>query len=230
MPPDGITPVDHSMELPEQSETGDRQPESLLSHVRPLMSLSDEQAMRRVQADGDRRAFGLLVRRWREPIRRLCTRMTGDPHRGEDLAQETFARLLERAASYRHDARFSTFLWRVAVNLCLDERRRMQRRPESPLDAGEERGAAAHSGRASSELSPPARLARRERAEGVKRALSRLPETYRAVVVLRHYEGLKFREIAEVLSIPLGTVKSRMAEALNRLARMLSPDLAEETP
>jgi RNA polymerase sigma-70 factor (ECF subfamily) len=186
------------------------------------LSLTDEEAMLRLQRDGDRRAFGLIVRRWEGPIFRLCARMTGDLHRGEDLAQTAFARLFEKAGAYRHGGRVSTFLWRIAVNLCLDEQRRSGRRPTEPLD-----GLTAGCEPASDLPSPSAAAARHERAELVRRALERLSERTRAVVVLRHYEGLKFREIAEVLDIPVGTVKSRMADALDRLSALLGPALGD---
>ena len=99
-----------------------------------MFSLTDEQAMWRVQTQDDHRAFALLVERWEGTIWRLCTRMTGDPHRGEDLKQETFARLFEKRKQYRPNARFSTYVWRIALNLCYDELRRRQRRNESSLE------------------------------------------------------------------------------------------------
>lgn len=190
-----------------------------------LFSLSDEEAMVRVREQDDPGAFAVLVERWEGRIQRLCTRMTGDPQRGEDLAQETFARLFAARRTYRQDARLSTFLWRIALNLCYDERRRTNRRPESLLEREDGRGLDAV---AAAEDPPDVVVAGRERAEAVREALSRLPEHYRAVVVLRHYQGLKFREIAEVLGVPQGTVKSRMSEALSRLARLLGPVLKEE--
>jgi len=150
--------------------------------------------------------------------------MVGDSHRGEDLAQETFASLFSRRKHYEPVARFSTFVWRVAVNLCYDELRRLQRRRELSLDAeDEEAGTAADTPEASG-APPDVAVEDKEQAEMVRKALLCLPEEHRAVVVLRHYEGLKFREVAEVLGIPEGTVKSRMARALSRLARQL--DLA----
>jgi RNA polymerase sigma-70 factor (ECF subfamily) len=190
---------------------------------RPALSLTDEEAMLRVQQSADRRAFGLLMRRWEAPIFRLCARMSGDVHRAEDLTQTAFARLFERAGSYRQGARLSTFLWRIAVNLCLDEQRRAGRRSTEPLD-GPGLGREPVSGLPS----PSAIAAQRERAELVRRALGRLSDGTRAVVVLRHYEGLKFREIAEVLEVPVGTVKSRMADALDRLSALLRPALGDE--
>src|SRR5437879_6528064 len=95
-----------------------------------LFSQTDEEAMWRVKVHDDHREFARLVQRWEEPIRRLCARMTGDPHRGEDLKQETFARLFEKRKDYEPTGRFSTYLWRIALNLCYDELRRRERRPE----------------------------------------------------------------------------------------------------
>jgi RNA polymerase sigma-70 factor (ECF subfamily) len=194
----------------------------MIATVASLFTLSDEQAMWRVQSQDDASAFAQLVARWEEPIRRLCARMIGDEHRAEDLAQETFARLFARRQTYRPTARFSTFLWRIALNLCFDELRRSQRRSESSLDEATEDVAARLEILADPAPAPDALLLAQERAELVRLAMLRLPDTYRAVVALRHYENLKFREIAAVLEIPEGTVKSRMAEALNQLNHQLS--------
>jgi RNA polymerase sigma-70 factor (ECF subfamily) len=201
---------------------------SLFATVSSLFTITDEQAMWRVQASDDAHAFAQLVRRWEGPIQRLCTRMLGDEHRGEDLAQETFARLFAKRKDYQPTGRFSTFLWRMALNLCYDELRRIKRRPELALDE-DNLGEAA-------DLAPFTRvepgadtvLLQREEGEIVRQAVLQLSEAYRSVVVLRHYENLKFREIAEVLSIPEGTVKSRMAEALSQLHRILAHVFEEE--
>lgn len=187
----------------------------------PLFALSDEQAMRRVQRRDDGQAFALLVRRWEQPIRRLCLQMTGDIHRAEDLAQETFAQLFFHRHRYRGESRFSTFLWRIAVNQCLNERRAVERRRESSLDDESGQTYATVHTMTSSARSPSAVVENEERAEMLRQALLRLPETHRVVVVLRHYENLKFREIADALDLPEGTVKSRMADALTQLARWL---------
>ena len=194
-----------------------------------LVRLSDEQAMERVRSRDDPSAFALLVRRWEGPIRRLCARMIGDAHRAEDLAQEAFARLFARRKHYQPVARFSTFIRRIAVNLCYDELRRRRRRSECPLEDDGDAPAAGDCLTASGE-EPDAVAAQKEQADLVRAAVLRLPEHYRAVVVLRHYEGLKFREIAEVLEIPPGTVKSRMAEALSRLAREPQLGRAADAP
>jgi RNA polymerase sigma-70 factor, ECF subfamily len=192
-----------------------------------LFAPTDEQLVWRMQQQDDSAAFGELAQRWEQPIRRLCERMTGDAHKAQDLAQDVFARVFARRMEFRPDGKFSTFLWRVALNLCYDELRRRQRRGEFSLDELIADDAIALPDEA---LSPSARLEERERGEAVRAVLQRLPEHYRAVVVLRHYEGLKFREIAEVLNIAEGTVKSRMSEALDQLAVLLkefNPPAAE---
>jgi len=182
--------------------------------------------MWRVSTQDDHHEFARLMKRWEDPIWRLCTRMTGDPHRAEDLRQETFLRLFERRKEYQVRGRFSTYLWRIALNLCYDELRRQERRREFVRDQepGEAPGEAPDC--AAEGPGPDARAAQQEEGELVRQALGRLPEIYRTVVVLRHYEDMKLAKIAEILEIPEGTVNSRMAEALARLSRMLEPKLA----
>ena len=185
-----------------------------------FLSISDEQAMWRVQMEDNAEAFALLVQRWQGPIQNLCTRMLGDGHRGEDLAQEAFTKVFTRRKDYVPSGKFSTFLWRVALNLCYDELRRRNRRRETSLDAGIENLEPAPA----DELAPDASLVRDETSERVRAALMKIPETYRSVLILRHYEDLKFREIGEVLGIPEGTVKSRMAEGLTQLGRLVDSE------
>ena len=179
--------------------------------------------MWRVRSNDDAEAFAELVNKWQGSIQRLCVRMLGDSHRGEDLAQEAFARLYAKRADYQPAARFSTYLWRVAMNLCYDELRRLKRRPENSLESFDtEEPFSLLDAHAAVEETPESEIQNREQAELVREALQKLPEHYRAVVVLRHYEDLKFREIADVLDIPEGTVKSRMAEGLQQLSEILT--------
>src|SRR5438094_1040977 len=200
---------------------------SKITFLSSLFSMTDEQAMGRVQAQDDPRAFARLVERWEEPICRLCARMTGDPHRGEDLKQDTFARVFEKRKSFRPTARFSTWLWRIALNLCYDELRRINRRGESPLVADGTESIAAPREFVAETPAPDAQLAEQEEGELVRRALLQLPDIYRGALVLRHYENLKLREIAEILEIPEGTVNSRLAEGLVQLTRILDPQFDE---
>jgi RNA polymerase sigma-70 factor (ECF subfamily) len=194
---------------------------SVLQTVRDLFAPADEQLMWRVQAQDDAAAFGTLVGRWQAPIQRLCTRLTGDEHRAEDLTQEVFARLFAHRKSYQADRKFATYLWRIALNHCYRDLGRARHRFERPLPP------AGHGERPVTELladhqpAPDEALADAETAATVRRALAALPEHLRTILVLRHYENLKFREIADVLEIPEGTVKTRMTEALRQLAGRL---------
>jgi RNA polymerase sigma-70 factor (ECF subfamily) len=197
--------------------------------ITSLFVASDEQTMWRVKMQDDPQAFARLMARWEAPIQHLCARMTGDPHRAEDLKQTAFARVFARRADWQPSGKFSTFIWRIALNLCHDELRKTRRRGECSIEALEDADGSAAELFAADDPLPDAEADARERGELVRRAMQELPAHYRAVVVLRHYEQLKFHEIAEVLGIPEGTAKSRMAEALTQLNRRLK-HLNEDTP
>jgi RNA polymerase sigma-70 factor (ECF subfamily) len=188
---------------------------------RSLLGRTDEQLMWRVKTEGDQEAFAGLVGRWQKPIHALCTRMTGDRDLAEDLTQTAFTRLFASRQRWEGASKFSTYLWRVAINLCHDEARKSWRRNECSLDLVEDEESGELQVHAASDLPPDAQAEARERNEIVREALLKLDPRYREVVVLKHYEGLRFHEIATVLGIPEGTVKSRMAEGLNRLNKLL---------
>src|SRR5882762_800129 len=151
--------------------------------LRSLFAISDEQAMWRVQSQDDERAFAQLVRRWEGPIQRLGARMTGDMHRGEDLAQETFARVFAKRKDYQPSGKFSTWLWRIALNLCYDELRRLKRRSEASLDDGGE-VFGADEAFVAPEPPPDRSMVEQERGKLVRQALMKLPQAYRSVLVM----------------------------------------------
>jgi len=193
-----------------------------------LFAPSDEQAMWRVKSRDDPAAFAQLVRHWEKPIRNLCARMIGDVHRAEDLAQDVFARVFARRKQYQPEGKFSTWLWRIALNRCYDELRRTRRHNERSLES--ELGAETNlEVPLAPEPMPDDAAVMNESAALVREALLTLGESHRSVVVLRHYQDLKFREIADALGIPEGTAKSRMAEAMSQLARLLQPVFEEES-
>lgn len=186
--------------------------------------------MWRVKHEDDPEAFAELVQRWQRPLLNLCTRMVGDAHRAEDLTQEAFARLFAKRKTYEARSKLSTFLWRITLNICYDELRRHRRRGELPLEPETDGDAPPPPETQCPLPGPHEDLVGQERAAVVRDALQRLGEPYRAVLILRHYEGLKFREIADVLDIPEGTVKSRMAEGLTQLQKLLQPMVRESAP
>jgi RNA polymerase sigma-70 factor (ECF subfamily) len=197
-----------------------------LTSLLPLFPMTDEQAMWRVQTANDHAAFVQLVQRWEQPILHLCTRMTGDLQQGEDLKQEAFTRIFVRRKDFRQGSKFSTWLWRIALNLCYDELRKRHRHGESSLEAAADDSE--HAREFVSELPSPDLLsASREECELVRRALLRLPEARRAALVLRYCEGLKLREVADILEIPETTASSRIAVGLAQITRLLEAQFDE---
>ena len=178
--------------------------------------------MLHVRDTADHAAFTQLLRRWEVPISRLCIRITRDQHRGEDLAQETFTRLFANRHTYQPGGKFSTWLWRIALNTCREETRRPRYRHERPLAADD------HPPDHSIDAHPHHHAENTERATLIHAALSQLSELQRTILLLREYEQLKFREIADILTLPEGTVKWHMAEALTQLSHHLKPTLSEE--
>jgi RNA polymerase sigma-70 factor (ECF subfamily) len=163
---------------------------------------------------GDRGAFGQLVRRHREGVINVVYRMCGDANLAEDTAQEAFIRAWQHLPSYRPRSPFRNWLYRIATNAALDVLRRERDTVDMeavPL--------------ANSDDGPEAALEKQERGERVRQAVLALPEASRAVLVLREYEGLSYKEIADTLGIPLGTVMSRLNYARNRLRESLTPYL-----
>ena len=186
------------------------------------MEKSDEALMLQLQA-GDLHAFDILVKRWEQPLLNYCYRMVNDITLAEDLRQEVFLRVYRSAMTYRPTAQFSTWMYRIATNLCLDTLAKRQRRKEMPLDAylkSEYEGLDERFIDPSE--APDATVLKKEIESRVRSALACLPEDQRIVVIMRHYHDLKFQEIAEILERPISTIKSRMAAGLERLSKMLS--------
>ncbi len=157
---------------------------------------------------GDGEAFETLYGRYRRRLYNFVLRHVQDEALAEDLFQETFLRLLRAAPRWQPRARLSTWLYRVALNLCIDQGRR--RREEAlPEDAAE--------AIAGDEPGPQGALEAAEAAAWLRARVAELPAEQRAVLLLRVYEGLEEREVAEIVGCPLGTVKSRLHYALRRL-------------
>jgi RNA polymerase sigma-70 factor (ECF subfamily) len=171
-----------------------------------LMGRDDPDLIRRWQG-GDEDAFADLVRRWQAPVARFLARLAGRADLVPDLCQEVFLRVYLARARYREAGAFATWLYRIALNVGRDALRRHRRDPR-PL----------------AEADPPAapglaeaHCEQQELADAVTAALAELPAPLREVLVLRHYEGLSFEEIARLLGAPASTLKSRFAAALGRL-------------
>jgi RNA polymerase sigma-70 factor (ECF subfamily) len=176
---------------------------------------------------GDEVAFAELMRRHRGPIVNYVHRLIGDRDRAEDLAQEVFLRVYRHAGTYRVTARFTTWLYTIASNLGKNElRNRARRRNMSMEDAPRElQQEDYHLGTREDFLAPDRVTDLNDRQRKVRRAIDSLPEHFRMMLVLRDLEGFAYEEIASMLELPLGTVKSRINRARLEFKRRVEPML-----
>jgi RNA polymerase sigma-70 factor, ECF subfamily len=176
--------------------------------------VSDEIIVERALT-GDAEAFGEIVRRWERRIFALTYGMLGREEDARDATQETFLAAFRNLRGFRGEAKVSSWLHRIAVNQCISRQRRARVRSESALDDEEERHASSF---ATPLTHSPARVAEhRQETAAVRRAINSLPVELRQVVVMKEFEELTFREIADALELPLSTVKSRLYTALKQL-------------
>jgi RNA polymerase sigma-70 factor (ECF subfamily) len=182
-----------------------------------LTKPTDIDLMLRARA-GETAAFHELVRRYRAPLRCFFAALLADRSLADDFVQETFLRLWLARERYEPAGKFSTYLFQIGRHYWLNQRKKQ--RPEVGLDLCEEDALASRV----TGTQPEAMLLQRYRDARVRRAIDALPEHYRVVFTLSHFDGLKYAEIACQLGIPVGTVKSRMSEAVRRLRAALTPD------
>ena len=166
---------------------------------------------------GDAEAFGELVRRWERRIFALTYGMLGREEDARDATQETFLAAFRNLRGFRGEAKVSSWLHRIAVNQCISRQRRAKVRSESALDDDNEAGSFA----VPVSESPVRVVEGRQETLAVRRAINSLPLELRQVVVMKEFEELTFREIADALDLPLSTVKSRLYTALRQLQMRL---------
>src|SRR6266487_3849176 len=186
----------------------------------PVIERVSDHALLAASEAGDEDAFAELVGRYRNQITSYIYRMTNDYEEAVDLAQETFVRLYRAAGRYQTTHAFSTYLYRIATNLAISELRKRKRRRLvsltgllNPGDGGE----AVDFNPADERPLQDVNLVETERREAISRAISTLPEKYRAPLVLRDVQGKSYDEIAAILATSEGTVKSRINRARNFL-------------
>ena len=183
------------------------------------MTCTDEELVARSNG-GDPDSFNELIRRWERPIYALAYRQIGREEDARDVCQETFLRAYRALNGFRGQAKFSSWLYRIAINLCRDWMRRERRTPvmQAPEDVDLMDLAAAREPSESIED----RIARNDLARAVERAMAVLPEEQRSAIVLKEYHGLTFQEIADLVGCPLSTVKTRLYQGLTVLRRELA--------
>ena len=163
--------------------------------------------------NGDPTAFNLLVERWQDKIHRFVYRYLPDNDEANEITQKTFIKAYQRMDTLDEAGKFSPWIYKVANNLCLDELKRAGRKRSVPLDLKRIEKV--------SNTTPATDFENKELAELLNRALLQLPDEQRSVVILKQYEGLTFREIAEILEVPENTVKSRMYYGLKAMRNRL---------
>ena len=176
------------------------------------MTRTDEELVARATA-GDLDSFNQLVSRWERPIYALAYRTLGREEDARDVVQEAFLRAYRGLRGFKGEAKFSSWLYRITLNLCRDWIRRERRAPivqvpegVDPVDLADEH--------VSPTESVEDLVARREMSEAVARAMAELPEEQRTAILLKEYHGLTFQEIADMLDCPLSTVKTRLYQGL----------------
>jgi RNA polymerase sigma-70 factor (ECF subfamily) len=182
------------------------------------MTWTDEELVARSQR-GDVDSFNQLILRWERPIYALAYRVIGREEEARDVCQEAFLRAFRALPGFRGQAKFSSWLYRITLNLCRDWIRRQRRAPVSqlPEDTDVIEMAAARGPVESIEDL----VARRELSAVVEEAMAHLPEEQRTAIILKEYHGMTFQEIADLQGCPLSTVKTRLYQGLSVLRRQL---------
>jgi RNA polymerase sigma-70 factor (ECF subfamily) len=176
------------------------------------MGRSDEELVEACQA-GETSAFDVLVARWEDRIRGAAYRFLGSEEEARDVAQEAFLKAYRALGGFKREARFSSWLYQIATNLCRDRLRRRRTRGTVSLEALEETGPVIMDPRPGADE----RLQQLDLGRVVRRAVEALPEEQRVVVILKEYQELTFLEIAQALDVPLSTVKTRLYRGLGQL-------------
>ncbi len=190
------------------------------------MTLTDEELVARAKA-GDLDSFNQLVSRWERPIYALAYRTLGREEDARDVVQEAFLRAYRGLKGFKGEAKFSSWLYRITLNLCRDWSRRERRAPIVQVPEGTDPVELADERLQTSE-SVEDLVARREMSDAVAKAMAELPEEQRTAIMLKEYHGLTFQEIAGMLDCPLSTVKTRLYQGLSVLRRRLERRQAEE--
>ncbi len=186
---------------------------------------SDQELMEKVRL-GDFQAFDSLYHCYQARVRRFLYLLCWDGETADDLTQEVFLRIWRRREHYRPCGAFANYALQIAKNCYLDLRRAGKRRVgERPLEPERPDGSPFRAVKADSRVEPEERLMEDYRRYRIRKAIALLPEPQQMVFVLAHLEGLKYAEIAQILQVPCGTVKSRMHAAVTTLRRLLEEEM-----
>ncbi len=187
------------------------QPGARVSARTGTLEVDDDATLVAATLAGRSEAFGTLIERYERAVYNLCLRTLRDAEEAKDASQEAFLKAFRAMRTFRPDAKFSTWIFSIAYHACCDRLNRRKRYSDSELPE-----------RADPGPGPDAVLERRDEAAELRAAIDALPEKYRAVVTLYHLQGHQYEEIARVLDLPMGTVKTHLFRAKEQLRRQLA--------
>ncbi len=195
---------------------------TMLAATVPMTPWTDEELVARSKT-GDIDSFNQLVKRWERPIFALAYRTLGREEDARDVTQETFLRAFRALSGFKGDAKFSSWLYRIALNLCRDWMRKERRAPLVAVPEGvdvEQMAAERGPVETVEDLAARAELHRE-----VAKAMELLPAEQRQAIILKEYHGLTFQEIADLMKCPLSTVKTRVYQGLSTLRKQLGEQM-----
>jgi RNA polymerase sigma-70 factor (ECF subfamily) len=204
------------------------EPLPTVDELQDVESMSDEDLMKLCQ-EGDEGAFEVLFQRYEGQALSFIHRLIGDQSRTEALGQEAFLRIFKDAKSYQYPRSFTTWFYTIVRNLCKNELRWRSRHPTVSIEESvdhSDHGGGDHSARIgdflrSESTDPLDGMVSREMNQKLEAALASLPELEREILILNRFQGLKYREISEVVGVPISTVRARIYSALERLRKSI---------
>jgi RNA polymerase sigma-70 factor (ECF subfamily) len=183
--------------------------------------IPSEELMARI-AEGDEDAFEILVNRHQTPVLNLIYRFIGDRTQAKDLAQEVFIRIWQAAKTYRPEAKFTTWIYRITANLCFNELKSARRKKWFSFSRSDEDGEHTFEETlADSAPSAEDRLLEKERSHQITKALQSLPENQRMALILKRYDGLSYQEIAKIIGCSVSAVESLIIRGKRTLQEKL---------
>ena len=188
------------------------------------MTREQEAAVIQAVLDGDVNAYEALVKEYEKNVYNLALRMTGNSEDAADMAQEAFIKAYNSLTAFRGDSKFSVWLYRIVSNVCLDFLRSRSRKQTVSLSTENDDGEEVELDIADETHSPEQLLDRSLSRDAVRRGLAALPPDHREILLLREIQGLSYEEIADVLGLEAGTVKSRIFRARKKLCSFLIKD------
>ncbi|GIP34959.1 RNA polymerase sigma factor SigW [Paenibacillus sp. J2TS4] len=183
-----------------------------------------ETRLAKLSRNGDRRAFAELVDLYKDKIYHLAYRMLSQAHAAEDIVQETFLRVYRNLHRYDENQKFSTWIYRIATNLCIDQLRKRKANYSLDAEMPEGEGADWYSLLPSEEETPEGQVLLSETQQQIRSAIDALPEKYKSVVILRYLHDLSLQEIGDILGMPVTTVKTRVHRGREYLRKKLASE------